>query len=491
MNRENKSVVPVFLAAIVCLLFTAAAGLSDEPSSVVEMPEDRPIPVEPKVFKDLQVIDHWNLRYHKEYDEFSLDHQVAQIKRNMDVASQLGFTSYLLFQKDAFPELLTWGGRHEPDKALQQAVQEVLDHAAARRLKLYLHCNEFMWPDSVDIEYADTPEAWRTYRDALQELIAIYPDLAGFEVTADETGGALEQKEGVLKFHDETARALRSDGRERFALMRTWQRVGALGSPITLGKTDAPNVLFSVKNTDGDFGAVKHLDREFLETVDDPKRLLVEFDAWREYETHNIFPIYLGDYWAPRFRELARLGVERIAVRFNWNSGHFAITQRPWANWVNVFCFVRLAEKPDADPDDILRDYVTLYYPPKARQAAFDLYKSSFQFVRDLYWHDDEKITDHGRVNRQRKIGDRRVPNNWFARVDELTNHMLNRIDALPDSPAYRNELRKGARVASYLSKACGLQLGAQGNTDFLEDWKRLDPLSFDELRAGYVLEMP
>ena len=491
MNRENKSVVPVFLAAIVCLLFTAAAGLSDEPSSVVEMPEDRPIPVEPKVFKDLQVIDHWNLRYHKEYDEFSLDHQVAQIKRNMDVASQLGFTSYLLFQKDAFPELLTWGGRHEPDKALQQAVQEVLDHAAARRLKLYLHCNEFMWPDSVDIEYADTPEAWRTYRDALQELIAIYPDLAGFEVTADETGGALEQKEGVLKFHDETARALRSDGRERFALMRTWQRVGALGSPITLGKTDAPNVLFSVKNTDGDFGAVKHLDREFLETVDDPKRLLVEFDAWREYETHNIFPIYLGDYWAPRFRELARLGVERIAVRFNWNSGHFAITQRPWANWVNVFCFVRLAEKPDADPDDILRDYVTLYYPPKARQAAFDLYKSSFQFVRDLYWHDDEKITDHGRVNRQRKIGDRRVPNNWFARVDELTNHMLNRIDALPDSPAYRNELRKGARVVSYLSKACGLQLGAQGNTDFLEDWKRLDPLSFDELRAGYVLEMP
>jgi len=448
------------------------------------LPGDKPIRVHPKVFTDLQVIDHWNLRYYEEYDEFTLAEQVAQIERNMDVAAQLGFTSYLLFQKDAFPELLTWGGRHEPDQPLRAAVQQVLDHATARGLKLYLHCNEFMWPDSVDVAYADTPEAWHTYREALGELIALYPDLAGFEVTADETGGALEEKEGVLKFHNETARALGSDGRERFALMRTWQRVDVLGSPTTLGKTDAPNVLFSVKNTDGDFGAVKGFDGEFIEMVDDPTRLLVEFDAWREYETHNIFPIYLGDYWAPRLRELTRRGVERIGVRFNWNSGHFAIAERPWANWVNVFCFIRLAENPDADPDEILREYVALYYPPEARPVAFDLYKSSFAFVRDLYWNDGEKITDHGRVNRQRKIGDRRVPADWFPRVDRLTGQMLARIEALPDKGAYKDPLRQGARVISYLSKACGLQLGAEGDTGFLEEWKRMDPVSFDELRA-------
>lgn len=489
MNTKHKLMAVIYLTLIMWFLPAGAYAQAIVPSSAPEMPAGKSISIKPKAFKDLQVIDHWNLRYHKEYEEFSLQEQVGQIKRNMDVTAQLGFTSYLLFQKDAFPKLLTWRGRHAPDQELRAAVQEVLDHAMARGLKLYLHCNEFMWPDSVDVEYGDASQAWRTYRDALQELIALYPDLAGFEVTADETGGALEEKEGVLQFHNETARALCSDGRQRFALMRTWQRVDALGSPTTLGKTDAPNVLFSVKNTDGDFGAVKDLDQEFLEAVDDPKRLLVEFDAWREYETHNIFPIYLGDYWAPRFRELARLGVERIGVRFNWNSGHFAITERPWANWVNVFTFVRLAEHAHADPDEILREYVALYYPPQARTAAFDLYKSSFQFARDLYWHDREKIADHGRVNRERKIGDRSVPADWFTRVDRLTEQMLSRIDALPDSGAHKQELRKGALVVSYLSKACGLQLGAEGDTEFLDRWKDMDPLSFDKLRAEKALD--
>lgn len=140
----------------------------------------------------------------------------------------------------------------------------------------------------------------------------------------------------MLKFHNETARALRADGHQRIALMRTWQRVEVLGSPTTLGRTDDENVLFSVKNTDGDFGCVKGFDEEFLEAVDDPERLLVEFDGWREYEAHNIFPIYLGDYWAPRFRRLAENGVKRIGLRFNWNSGRLPVTERPWANWVNV-----------------------------------------------------------------------------------------------------------------------------------------------------------
>ena len=474
----------IAIAILMALASSCIPAVEAARAEAIMLPGAKPVTVQAKAFKDLQVIDHWNLRYHEKYDEFTLAEQVAQIKRNMDVAAQLGFTSYLLFQKDAFPELLTWGGRHEPDEQLRAAVQEVLDHATARGLKLYLHCNEFVWPDSVDVAYADTPEAWQTYRDALRELISLYRDLAGFEVTADETGGALEDKEGVLTFHNETARALRSDGRERFALMRTWQRVDVLGSPTTLGKTDDANVLFSVKNTDGDFGAVKGFDEEFIETVDDPTRLLVEFDAWREYETHNIFPIYLGDYWAPRFRELARRGVERIGVRFNWNSGHFAITGPPWGNWVNVFCFVRLAENPNADPDAILREYVALYYPAQAQPTAFDLYKSSFAFVRDLYWNNGEKITDHGRVNRERKIGDRTVPIDWFARVDRLTQQMLATINALPDTGAYREQLRKGALVISYLSKACGLQLGAEGDTSFLDKWKRMDPLGFDELRG-------
>lgn len=476
--------------ALTLLLLGAGASLGPALyAQEFEWPGEAAIPVGAKSFDELQAIDHWNLRYHGEYGEFTLQEQVEQIKRNMDVASNLGFTSYLLFQKDAFPELLTWGGSHEPDHDLRRAVREVLDHATKRGLKLYLHCNQFMWPDEVDVPFEDTQAAWATYRQAIEELIVLYPDLTGFEVTADETSGALQSPEGVLKFHNETARALRADGRDRTALMRTWQRVGFLGPPTTLGKTDDHNVLFSVKNTNGDFGIVKALDEEFFQAVDDPSRLLVEFDAWREYESHNIFPVYLGDYWAPRFRRLAELGMQRIGLRFNWNSGRFPITERLWANWINVFTFVRLAEDPYADPDAILREFVQLYYPLEAHQAAFDLYKNSFQYVKDLYWINGENIADHGHVNRKSKLVGKQVPADWLNWVDASLRRMLSTIDVLPELGAYKEDLRRGAIAVAYLSKVSGLQIGAEGDPDILGEWQRTDPESFEELRGDRAVE--
>ncbi len=479
----------IFFALTVFMLGVGAPLDSPLYSQDFEWPGAAALPVEAKSFSDLQVIDHWNLRYHEAYEDFSLDEQVAQTKRNMDVASRLGFTSYLLFQKDAFPELLTWGGKHEPDDDLRRAVREVLDYAGERGLKLFLHCNQFMWPDNIDVPFGDTQTAWETYRQALEELIALYPDLAGFEVTADETSGALDTREGVLKFHNETALALRADGRERLALMRTWQRVGFLGAPQTLGKTDDHQVLFSVKNTSGDFGVVKEFDESFFKAVDDPARLLVEFDAWREYETHNIFPVYLGDYWAPRFRRLAEIGVQRIGLRFNWNSGRFPITERPWANWVNVFTFVRLAENPYADPDAILREFVRLYYPHDAQQAAFELYKRSFGYVKGLYWIDGKNIADHGHVNREIKLDGKEVPADWLDQVDALLQRMLASIDALSDTGSYKQDLHRGALAVAYLSKVSAMQIGADGDPAILGEWQRTDPESFKELRGSRAVE--
>jgi hypothetical protein len=474
-------------------VFAIGVGASLDPPLLaqdLEWPGGVVVPVGAKTFDELQVIDHWNLRYHQQYDDFNLEEQVAQIKRNMNVASKLGFTSYLLFQKDAFPELLTWGGRHEPDDDLRRAVREVLDYATESGLDLYLHCNQFMWPDDVNVPFRDTPTAWETYRQALSELITLYPDLAGFEVTADETSGALGTRKSVLKFHNETARALRADGRERLALMRTWQRVGFLGTPQTLGKTDDHKVLFSVKNTSGDFGVVKEFDESFFKAVDDPGRLLVEFDAWREYETHNIFPVYLGDYWAPRIRRLAETGVKRIGLRFNWNSGRYPITERPWANWVNVFTFIRLAENPYADPDAILREFVGLYYPPEAHQAAFDLYKNSFGFVKDLYWIDGENIADHGHANREIKLDGKDVPADWLDRVNASLQPMLSTIAALPDAGSYKQDLHRGALAVAYLSKASAMQIGADGDPAILDEWQRTDPESFEELSGNRAVEM-
>ena len=475
---------------IVFALYVGAPFNSLLWSQDLNWPGQAAIAVKAKTFDELQVIDHWNLRYYGAYDDFTLKEQVAQIKRNMEVAAGLGFTSYLLFQKDAFPELLTWGGRHEPDQDLRRAIREVLDYATERGLKLYLHCNQFMWPDEVNVAFGNSQAAWETYRQAIEELIALYPGLAGFEVTADETSGALETREGVLKFHNETARALRADGRERTALMRTWQRVGFLGSPDTLGRTDDHNVLFSVKNTNGDFGVVKGFDDGFFKTVTNPSRLLVEFDAWREYETHNVFPVYLGDYWAPRFRRLAEIGVKCVGLRFNWNSGRYPITERPWANWVNVFTFVRLAEDPYADPDVILSEFVQLYFPPEAHKVAFDLYKASLDFVKGLYWIEGKNIADHGRANREIKLDGKDVPAEWLDQIDASLLHMLSRIDALPEADSYKENLHRGALAVAYLSKASAMQIGADVDPAILDEWQRTDPESFEELRGSRAIEM-
>ena len=59
--------------------------------------------------------------------------------------------------------------------------------------------------------------------------------------------------------------------------------------------------------------------KEFL-TAAAPKRIVCEFDAWREYTGHNYFPCYMGDEWAPRSKFLRQRGIPRVAVRLMWNS---------------------------------------------------------------------------------------------------------------------------------------------------------------------------
>jgi len=453
-------------------------------------PAGHSIRLHPLAFTELQVIDHWNLRY-TPTTSGELNKQVAQIMRNMDIAAFMGFQSYLLFQKDAFSELLSWSGRKTPHSGLRASVQQVLTHATNKNLKLYLHANQFEWPSCVGVAYKDTLEAWATYSNAVVELITLFPGLAGYQVTADETTGALKTKEAVLKFHNVTARALQADGVKRLALMRTWQRVGFLGSPSQLGLNDDPNVHFSVKNTKGDFRMINGFESSFFDAVptSHAHRLMVEFEAWREYETHGIFPLYLGDYWAPRFRAIADRGIQRVGVRFNWNSGQMHITERPWANWVNVFTFRRLAENPHANPDTILNEFVSIYYPRNAHATAFKIYKASFNYVKALYYDFASKgITDHGRVNRPDRISGRRnLGNNWIGHVDARHAEMVAVISALQDGTPYKQELLLGAQVAAWLAKCCGKQWGASGMIDFLDQWEQTSKETYDELRADLM----
>ncbi|MBN2632169.1 MAG: hypothetical protein JXR66_01340 [Bacteroidales bacterium] len=463
----------IFLIPIIILIFYIF-GCSSPKSNNLASSDPGEKSAKDYYFKNIQVIDHWNLRYHKRYDIFSLNDQVSQIKANMDVASELGFNSYLLFQKDAFQELLTWGGKHEPDQDLIIAIKEVIAYGKQKGLDVYLHSNQFAWPDDVGVDYKDSKEAWQVYENAMKELIDTFPDVAGYQVTGDETEGQLDTKEGLLKFHNLTARALKSDGRERIAFMRTWQRCEFLGVPEKeLGVGDEPNLVYSIKNTKGDFNITNGLDTEFIKKGVDGTRILVEFDAWREYETHNIFPIYLGDYWAPRFKAVADAGITSVGVRFNWNSGRFPVIDknRPWANWINIYTFHRFVQNPYANPDDILMDFCKQYFPEDS-VAAFNMYKNTFDFVKAVYYKNGEKYLHHGGLER---------PRGTPVDIDKVTqayDKMKQLIDLLPESGQFKKDLQKYCLIISYLGRT------AAGDKSVVKDWENLDHESFEELAA-------
>jgi len=426
-------------------------------------------------FKNIQVIDHWNLRYHKRYDVFNLTEQVSQIKVNMDVAAELGYDSYLLFQKSAFQELLSWGGKHQPDEELQDAVTEVIKYGKSKGLDVMLHSNQFAWPEDVGVDFEDSDKAWEVYENALKELIQTFPDVGGYEVTGDETEGQLDTKEGLLKFHNLTAQVLKSDGVERTAYMRTWQRCEFLGAPEKeLGVGDEPNLVYSVKHTMGDFNIPHPLDTVYIRKGVDGTRLLVEFDAWREYETHGIFPLYLGDYWAPRFKAIADAGITSVGVRFNWNSGRFHIANqnRPWANWINIYTFHRFTENPYANPDDILMEFCNEYFPEDPR-TAFDMYKHTFEFINAIYYNHGKKYLHHGGLERPRG-----KPVELKAVVDAYAQ-MKKHIDEIPEENQYKKDLQKYGLIISYLGRI------AAGDKTVADKWRKLDRESFEELAAS------
>lgn len=464
----------IFLYSVSILLFSIF-GFSSKKSNNLAQSDTGEKQAAEYYFKNIQVIDHWNLRYHKRYDIFNLNEQVLQIKANMDVAAELGFNSYLLFQKDAFQELLTWGGKHKPDKELINAVKEVIAYGKQKSLDVYLHSNQFAWPDDVGVDFKDSKESWQVFENAMKELIEAFPDIAGYQVTGDETEGQLDTKEGLLKFHNLTARALKSDGRERIVYMRTWQRCDFMGVPEKeLGVGDEPNLIYSIKHTQGDFNMTNGLDSEFIKEGVDGTRLLVEFDAWREYETHNIFPVYLGDYWAPRFKAAADAGITNVGVRFNWNSGRFPIIDknRPWANWINIYTFHRFTQNPYANPDDILMDFCKNYFPEDSN-AAFNMYKNTFDFVKAVYYRNGKKYLHHGGLEQPRGI-----PVDLVT-VNQAYDKMKRLIDNLPDSNQYKNDLQKYCLIISYLGRT------AAGDKSVVKDWENIDRESFEELAAS------
>ncbi len=279
-------------------------------------------------------------------------------------------------------------------KRLRRALREVMDYAKRKKIKLYFHSNQFIFPDEVlkvmrPVTWGTAvcpgrKATWDVYQGKINEFCALFPDLAGLQITGDETQVSvlscecdqcktIDFPERVRLLSNKTAEVAKRYGME--VQMRTWQRMDNLGNPSQMDQGVMDNVYFSIKNTDGDFRLEHDLDKEFL-TAAVPERIICEFDAWREYTGHNYFPCYMGTTWAPRFRFLNEKKIPRIGVRLMWNSNKNPIFDRPWGNFINLYAFLKLRENPELDGHQILKMFVEEYYPASARQAedVFDHY---------------------------------------------------------------------------------------------------------------------
>ena len=386
-------------------------------------------------FDEIIFIDHYHFRYAVPGAELPL--QIEGAKENIDRAAEWGADTFLFFAKNTFEVTLNYdfelpgigavgakafppGSERRRITALHRdALRELVRHAGSRGLKVIFHSNQFNFPPEVleiirpavwgTAVCPGRKTTWQIYRKKLNEFWALFPGISGLQITGDETQvsvlecrcdscvqlGTLDR---VNRLTLETARVCRQHEKE--LQMRTWQRMGELEQETDLshmGDGLPEFVCFSVKNTRGDFHATHEVDEAFLRAAD-PGRLIVEFDAWREYDGNNYYPCYMGDLWAPRFRLLRRLGVKRIAVRLNWNSNSNSIFRQPWGNRVNIHTFTELARNPEREPDEILRDYIRVTFPDSAHEAAFRLYKTSLSFQKSIYQLHGRYIANHSRV---------------------------------------------------------------------------------------------
>lgn len=511
-------------------------------------------------FNELIFIDHENLRYVE--DEELTRFQVHEIKRNIDVAVKRGIHTYLLFAKETMEAMLTYdfavdgighigtqafseNSEHRREAVrLRKALREVVEYASQAGIGLYFHSNQFIFPDEVlEVIKPATwgtavcpgrEETWEVYRGKINEFASIFPELAGLQITGDETQVSvlscdcpecrmIDFAERVKLLTNATAEVAAQFNME--VQMRTWQRMGELGDPSQMEQGILGNVSFSIKNTDGDFRIAHGLDREFLQAAV-PDRIICEFDAWREYTGHNYFPCYMGDVWADRFQFLRDQGIGRIAVRLMWNSNTNPIFDRPWGNYLNLYAFMQFSKNPDLDGQKVLRMFVEKHYPESAWEPAIELYNYTPDFHRTMLyikgkvynanhsrvqdddaWEDLEEAREDYNFLTNRQDFDRRR-----GEIEHAYDHTIQLVNNLGDdvSQTWSDELKRGARVHRYVAlsttdkmeiifllqqKEGGVNVDNQLRTvekrmrQRADEWSAWDPQSYEDMDGTAAFE--
>jgi hypothetical protein len=230
---------------------------------------------------------------------------------------------------------------------------------------------------------ASDPAVWATYRAGFEELFDTFPFLKGVVIRFGEGGGLYNtagwpyQSEPAVRTAADLRAMLRGllpvfEANGKTLVLRSWTvGVGQLGrlhvDPTVydrvLGDIDSPALVVSTKFTAGDFFSYLPLNRTLARGR---HRRLVELQAKPEFEGFGAFPDFLGHEYARALREL-RAANPRIAGTYVLPQFGGPLRAGPrilyplhgfWL-WTdsNVFVASQLALNPDADVDELARQW--------------------------------------------------------------------------------------------------------------------------------------
>lgn len=459
-------------------------------------------------FQETVFIDHYNLRKVYDKSDDQLRSQVVEIKKSLDKAKEYDIDTFILFSR-SFETLINYdfevaglgelSGKVYPMDSQHRVDQlrytgyfnEVINYADKLGIKVIMHTNQLDFPDSL-YELAGEKISGNNacicpgkqlvfdlLRGKIDEFFTKFPKVSGIQLTLSETQAkvtdcmcsnceALSEADRFIRVAEAGYAACKARGKT--TMVRTW---GHFEKPEIVDRI--PNeIICSTKFTLPDFHLTNYPNPVMGQNGN---RQEVEFDGWGEYSGYNLFPCYYGDMFAPRIKECAEKGVKSLGIRLNWEPGVSYIFGNPYGNEANIYVFSKVAEKPDGNPDDYLREYIAKVFPQSARDAAFRLYKRSADLQTQwLVWlgtntNDHSRIYNGGVGRVGRQIGTvvperyavvkplleerRKQINQCYREAVQLVNDLGPDVD-----PAWKRDLLRGARTSWYV---------AQGNCDCIE----------------------